>query len=285
LLPPTLHVVLRACQGAPLRGEPRSAGRGRYRERGNPAGWWEGLVQHGGRELSYLNLLDAEAAWQLSYQLVGPDGLSFADGLAAAGDREAHEPVRGCRRRGPSPRLTDGPGGNPVSAFRRDRGPERPRRRGARGNRSSRVRSPTVLVAPRLTTPPSPASPPSERTCGRSQRLSRLAWSSAFARPTEVSCPGMRSLRISARDVASGDEPYRPTSSGAISSLPGGYCRSDFVQCDRLGSRWAGSRYRVRTARTAWTRPGSPVARLAVERKEEQEPVMHTFHSETGWTK
>ena len=35
-------------------------------------GWWEGAVQHGGREMSYLNLLDAEAAWRLVHELVGP---------------------------------------------------------------------------------------------------------------------------------------------------------------------------------------------------------------------
>ena len=41
-------------------------------------------MQHGGRELSYLNLLDAEAAWQLVHELVGPHGLSFGGGLTAA---------------------------------------------------------------------------------------------------------------------------------------------------------------------------------------------------------
>jgi len=81
-LPETLHVVLeRAMQ---LRyGENPHQHAAFYRARGNPAGWWEGAVQHGGRELSYLNLLDAEAAWQLAHELVGPDGLSFGGGLAA----------------------------------------------------------------------------------------------------------------------------------------------------------------------------------------------------------
>ncbi|MGO9333394.1 MAG: bifunctional phosphoribosylaminoimidazolecarboxamide formyltransferase/IMP cyclohydrolase [Acidimicrobiales bacterium] len=83
LLPPTLHVVLERAKELRYGENPHQRA-ARYRERGNPAGWWEGFVQHGGRELSYLNLLDAEAAWQLAYQLVGPDGLSFAGGLAAA---------------------------------------------------------------------------------------------------------------------------------------------------------------------------------------------------------
>jgi phosphoribosylaminoimidazolecarboxamide formyltransferase / IMP cyclohydrolase len=42
----------------------------RYRQVG-VAGWWDGLVQHGGMELSYLNLLDVDAAWRLVHE-IGP---------------------------------------------------------------------------------------------------------------------------------------------------------------------------------------------------------------------
>ena len=42
------------------------------------------LYSTAARELSYLNLLDAEAAWQLVHELVGPHGLSFSAGMAAA---------------------------------------------------------------------------------------------------------------------------------------------------------------------------------------------------------
>ena len=31
--------------------------------------WWDDAVQHGGKELSYLNLYDTEAAWRLVHQL------------------------------------------------------------------------------------------------------------------------------------------------------------------------------------------------------------------------
>ena len=45
----------------------------RYRETGRHS-WWDDVVQHGGMELSYLNLYDADAAWRLVHQLadLGP---------------------------------------------------------------------------------------------------------------------------------------------------------------------------------------------------------------------
>ncbi len=44
----------------------------RYRTVGE-RGWWDYVVQHGGLALSYLNFYDAEAAWQLAYDLgAGP---------------------------------------------------------------------------------------------------------------------------------------------------------------------------------------------------------------------
>ena len=46
----------------------------RYRTVGGPKGFWEDVVQHGGRELSYLNLFDAEAAWRLTHELLELDG-------------------------------------------------------------------------------------------------------------------------------------------------------------------------------------------------------------------
>lgn len=81
-LPETLHIVLERAKELRYGENPHQQA-ALFRARGNPTGWWEGAVQHGGRELSYLNLLDAEAAWQLAYELVGPDGLSFGGGLAA----------------------------------------------------------------------------------------------------------------------------------------------------------------------------------------------------------
>jgi phosphoribosylaminoimidazolecarboxamide formyltransferase/IMP cyclohydrolase len=71
-LPATIHLALEWAQ--PLRyGEnPHQAG-ARYREIGRRT-WLDGVVQHSGVALSYLNLYDADAAWSLVHQLaeLGP---------------------------------------------------------------------------------------------------------------------------------------------------------------------------------------------------------------------
>jgi phosphoribosylaminoimidazolecarboxamide formyltransferase/IMP cyclohydrolase len=63
VLPRSLHLALDLAQ--PLRyGEnPHQLG-ARYRTTGATS-WWDEAVQHQGKELSYLNLYDAEAAWRL----------------------------------------------------------------------------------------------------------------------------------------------------------------------------------------------------------------------------
>jgi phosphoribosylaminoimidazolecarboxamide formyltransferase/IMP cyclohydrolase len=67
VLPPTLHQALELAQ--PLRyGENPHQQGARYRRMGARS-WWDGAVQHGGKELSYLNLYDAEAAWRLVHRL------------------------------------------------------------------------------------------------------------------------------------------------------------------------------------------------------------------------
>ena len=69
----------------------------RYRL-GGTAGFFDGVVQHGGPALSYLNLMDAEAAWRLAHHLgdgpaavivkhANPCGAAIADGLATAYSR------------------------------------------------------------------------------------------------------------------------------------------------------------------------------------------------------
>ena len=62
----------------------------RYRARGT-AGFFDGVVQHGGPALSYLNLMDAEAAWRLAHGLGdGPAAVIVKHanpcGAAVAGD-------------------------------------------------------------------------------------------------------------------------------------------------------------------------------------------------------
>ncbi len=69
----------------------------RYRARG-AAGFFDGVVQHGGPALSYLNLMDAEAAWRLAHGLgdgpaavivkhANPCGAAVAGDLATAYSR------------------------------------------------------------------------------------------------------------------------------------------------------------------------------------------------------
>lgn len=66
-LPPTIHVSLERVQDLRYGENPHQHG-ARYRETGR-RGWWDGVVQHGGIALSYLNIFDAEAAWQLVHGL------------------------------------------------------------------------------------------------------------------------------------------------------------------------------------------------------------------------
>ena len=71
-LPATVHVSLERVQGLRYGENPHQRG-ARYRNIGESS-WWDGVVQHGGMALSYLNLYDADAAWRLVHQLadLGP---------------------------------------------------------------------------------------------------------------------------------------------------------------------------------------------------------------------
>lgn len=72
----------------------------RYATRGE-SGWWDTAVQHGGKEMSYLNVFDADAAWRLVHSLgegpaavvikhANPCGVAVADDVTTAYLR-AHE--------------------------------------------------------------------------------------------------------------------------------------------------------------------------------------------------
>jgi len=66
-LPATIHLALERAE--PLRyGENPHQAAARYREAGRPR-WLDGVVQHSGIPLSYLNLYDADAAWRLVHDL------------------------------------------------------------------------------------------------------------------------------------------------------------------------------------------------------------------------
>ena len=66
-LPPTLHLALERSQELRYGENPHQDG-ARYRFAGQSS-WWDGVTQHGGMDLSYLNLWDAEAAWRLVHDL------------------------------------------------------------------------------------------------------------------------------------------------------------------------------------------------------------------------
>lgn len=71
-LPPTLHLSLELAQTLRYGENPHQTG-ARYRTTGARS-WWDEVVQHGGMELSYLNLYDADAAWSLLHEIsdLGP---------------------------------------------------------------------------------------------------------------------------------------------------------------------------------------------------------------------
>ena len=70
VLPHTLHLSLELAQ--PLRyGENPHQQGARYRRIGANS-WWDTATQHGGKELSYLNVYDTEAAWRLANRFEQP---------------------------------------------------------------------------------------------------------------------------------------------------------------------------------------------------------------------
>jgi phosphoribosylaminoimidazolecarboxamide formyltransferase/IMP cyclohydrolase len=72
-LPPTLHLALERVQDLRYGENPHQTG-ARYRQLGTTS-WWDGVEQHGGIALSYLNLFDADAAWGLANDLTAATGL------------------------------------------------------------------------------------------------------------------------------------------------------------------------------------------------------------------
>ncbi len=90
-LPATIHLALEKAQTLRYGENPHQQG-ARYRDTGHHS-WWDDIVQHGGMELSYLNLYDADAAWRLAHQLadLGPAAAVVVKhanpcGAAVAGD-------------------------------------------------------------------------------------------------------------------------------------------------------------------------------------------------------
>ncbi len=67
VLAPTLHLSLERADVLRYGENPHQIG-ARYRVVGSTP-WWDGVVQHAGTALSYLNLFDADAAWRLVHEL------------------------------------------------------------------------------------------------------------------------------------------------------------------------------------------------------------------------
>jgi len=82
LLPDHLVLAYERAPAALRYGENPHQEAARYRPVGDRT-WWDGVVQHGGVALSYLNLYDTEAAWRLAHDLA-----PFGDG-GTPGDRPA----------------------------------------------------------------------------------------------------------------------------------------------------------------------------------------------------
>jgi phosphoribosylaminoimidazolecarboxamide formyltransferase/IMP cyclohydrolase len=104
-LPPTLHVALERAEVLRYGENPHQQG-ARYRFAG-AHGWWDSMVQHGGKDLSYLNLYDTEAAWRLVNDFDSPACVIVKHanpcGVALAADvTEAYRRANAC---------------DPVSAF------------------------------------------------------------------------------------------------------------------------------------------------------------------------
>jgi phosphoribosylaminoimidazolecarboxamide formyltransferase/IMP cyclohydrolase len=102
-LPATIHLAIEKAQELRYGENPHQRG-ARYRNT-CPSNWWDTAVQDGGKELSYLNLYDTEAAWKLVWDVgsafgdkptvaiikhANPCGLAVADDITAA-YKLAHE--------------------------------------------------------------------------------------------------------------------------------------------------------------------------------------------------
>src|SRR5205814_4239418 len=98
-LPSSLHLAADRVQDLRYGENPHQVG-ARYRFRG-ASSWWDSAIQHGGKELSYLNLYDTEAAWRLVHTLgidpavaiikhANPCGVAVYDDITAAYER-AHD--------------------------------------------------------------------------------------------------------------------------------------------------------------------------------------------------
>lgn len=67
-LPTNLHFALEKTDELRYGENPHQIG-ARYKWSLNRSGWWDEVIVHGGKAMSYLNVVDAEAAWRLVHEL------------------------------------------------------------------------------------------------------------------------------------------------------------------------------------------------------------------------
>ncbi|MCL6094955.1 MAG: bifunctional phosphoribosylaminoimidazolecarboxamide formyltransferase/IMP cyclohydrolase [Actinobacteria bacterium] len=90
LLPPTIHLALEKTKGTLRYGENPHQQGALYKIQGT-TGWWESVVQLAGKEMSYLNYFDAEAAWRLVWELTY--SLALMEGPLEQGEGMAQSPA------------------------------------------------------------------------------------------------------------------------------------------------------------------------------------------------
>ena len=81
-LPASIHLALERGEALRYGENPHQRG-ALYRAAGAAPGWWATAEQLGGRELSYLNLFDADAAWRLCHEVMALPSVGAAGRQAA----------------------------------------------------------------------------------------------------------------------------------------------------------------------------------------------------------
>jgi phosphoribosylaminoimidazolecarboxamide formyltransferase / IMP cyclohydrolase len=87
VLPPTLHLTLERTEVLRYGENPHQRG-SRYRVAGTTS-WWDGMVQHAGNPLSYLNIFDGDAAWRLVHELAADAAANVGADAGADGRQVA----------------------------------------------------------------------------------------------------------------------------------------------------------------------------------------------------
>ena len=280
LLPPTIHVALERRRRAALRREPPPArgplppGRARPR-------WWDGVVQHAGTALSYLNIFDADAAWRLVGELAG------AGGEAAVAIIKHANPCGAALAADPGRRLPPGARVRPRVRLRRRRGPGRAGAPRAVARTVAEGPQADVIVAAAFDAerarrsswpgarPPACSRRPPHRAGERSSCAASGAGSSS--RSADRLVAGALGL--------AGAHQGGPTDDAVARHRAGvAGVRPDVVQRHRRGRPTARPSGWGRASRAGWRRPRSPCARPAAGPGAARPPATPSSPSATGST-